>query len=98
VPQLGLRLGQGRRPWPHARRRARYPAEPYRHRYHPAWWLSHRGGAQRRDAAIRPELGMRSNRVAGYLTGLGLGAIFGVVISAIMQVAKRGSQWERPDT
>jgi hypothetical protein len=41
---------------------------------------------------------MRSKRVAGYLTGLGLGAIFGVVISAIMQVAKRGSQWERPDT
>lgn len=37
---------------------------------------------------------MSKKRIAGYLAGMSLGALFGVVLSAIMQVAKRGSQWE----
>lgn len=40
---------------------------------------------------------MRSKRIAGYLAGMSLGALFGVVISAILQVAKRGREWEPPE-
>lgn len=37
---------------------------------------------------------MSRKRIAGYLAGMGFGAFFGVVLSALMQAAKRGSEWE----